>query len=140
MKEIIAEIKSIKESKSDLRKFGLTIGIVLVLLAVLLGLLGKSSYPAWGIIGLVFILSALLLPVILKPFNKIWMSLAIILGWIMTRVILSILFYFALTTIKIIALIFNKRFLNLKIDHTADTYWEKRETKPFDPSTYERQF
>jgi hypothetical protein len=68
------------------------------------------------------------------------MSFAIILGWIMTRVILSILFYFALTSLRFIAMIFNKRFLNLKIDHSAHTYWEKREKKPFDPSTYERQF
>jgi hypothetical protein len=140
MKEILTEIKSIKESQADLKKFGLTIGIVLMLLTALLFWLGKSSYPFWGIIGLIFILSAFLFPLILRPFNKIWMSLAIILGWIMTRVILSILFYFALTSLRFIALIFNKRFLNLKIDHSADTYWEKREKKPFDPLTYERQF
>lgn len=123
-----------------MKKFGFTIGIVLLLLAALLVWLGKSSYPVWGIIGLLFILSSLLFPVILRPFNKIWMSLAIILGWIMTRIILSILFYFALTSLRFIAMIFNKRFLNLKIDPSADTYWEKREKKPFDPSTYERQF
>jgi hypothetical protein len=140
MKEILGEIKNIKESPADLRKFGLTIGIVLILLAVLLLWLGKSSWPYWGITGLIFIFPALLFPVILKPFNKIWMSLAIILGWIMTRVILSILFYFALTTLRFIAMIFNKRFLSLKIDRSADTYWEKREMKPSDPSTYERQF
>lgn len=140
MKEILGEIKSIKESPADLRKFGLTIGIALLLLAVLLLWLGKSSWPVWGIIGLIFVISALLFPVILKPFNKIWMSLAIILGWVMTRVILSILFYFALTIMRFIAMIFNKRFLNLIIDRSADTYWEKREKKPFDPSTYERQF
>lgn len=140
MREIFAEIKRIKESPADLKKFGFTIGIVLLLLAALLVWLGKPSYPVWGIIGLLFILSSLLFPVILRPFNKIWMSLAIILGWIMTRIILSILFYFALTSLRFIAMIFNKRFLNLKIDPSADTYWEKREKKPFDPSTYERQF
>jgi hypothetical protein len=140
MKEIFAEIKRIKESPADLKKFGLTIGIVILLIAALLFWLGKSVYPFWGIIGLILILASLLFPGILKPFNKIWMSLAIILGWIMTRVILSVLFYFALTSLRFIAMIFNKRFLNLKIDHSADTYWEKREKKPFDPSTYERQF
>src|SRR5512147_3051145 len=131
MREIFAEIKRIKESPADLKKFGFTIGIVLLLLAALLVWLGKSSYPVWGIIGLLFILPSLLFPVILRPFNKIWMSLAIILGWIMTRIILSILFYFALTSLRFIAMIFNKRFLNLKIDPSADTYWEKREKKPF---------
>ncbi len=140
MKEIITEIKSIKESPSDLRKFGMTIGIVLIIIAAILLWAGKTTYPIWGIIGIVFILAGLLFPVVLKPLNKIWMSLAIVLGWIMTRVILSILFYIGLTGVKLIAMIFNKRFLNLRIDPSADTYWEKREKKPFDPATYERQF
>lgn len=140
MKEILSEIKYIKESPSDLRKFGLTIGIVLLLLSLLLLLLGKSSYPVWAVIAIIFILSALIFPGFLKPFNKVWMSLAIILGWVMTRVILSLLFYLALTPLRFIAMIFNKRFLNLNIDKSADTYWEKRERKKFDPSTYERQF
>jgi len=140
MKEIIAEIKNIKESRTDLRKFGLTIGIVLLLISSLLLWLGKSSWPFWGMIGLVFILSALLFPLILRPFNKIWMSLAIVLGWLMTRVILTILFYFVLTPLRFIALIFNKRFLNFRIDRSSESYWETREKKPFDPSTYERQF
>ncbi len=140
MKEIFSEIKSIKESPSDLRKFGVTIGIVLLIIAAILLWAGRTTYPIWGIIGVVLILAALLFPVVLKPLNKVWMSLAVVLGWIMTRVILSILFYFGMTIVKFIAMLFNKRFLNLKIDHSADTYWEKREKKPFDPTTYERQF
>lgn len=140
MNEILAEIKSIKESRSDLKKFGLTLGIFLLLIAAVLLWIGKSSYPVWGITGLIFILSSLLFPGVLRPFNKIWMSLAVILGWIMTRVILSVLFYAALTSLRFIAMVFNKRFLNLKIDKSADTYWEKRENQQFDPSKYERQF
>ena len=140
MKEIFSEIKNIKESPADLRKFGLTIGIVLLVVAAILLLTGKASYPIWGIISAAFILSGLLFPIILKPLNKVWMSLAIVLGWIMTRVILAILFYIGLTSVRFIAMIFNKRFLNTKIDTSADTYWEKREKKPFDPTTYERQF
>jgi hypothetical protein len=140
MKEIFGEIKNIKESSSDLRKFGLTMGIVLLIIAAVMLWAGKTSYPFWGGTGALFILSGLLFPMVLKPFNKVWMSLAILLGWIMTRVILGILFYFALTLTRFIAMIFNKKFLNLKIDHSVDTYWEKREKKQFDPSTYERQF
>ncbi len=140
MKEIFSEIKNIKESRKELKKFGLTIGIVLLILAAFLFWNGKSSYPVWGIIGLVLILTALTFPVILKPLNKIWMSLAIVLGWVMTRVILSILFYLALFPLRFIALIFRKRFLDVKADPAAETYWQKREKNNFDPSTYERQF
>jgi hypothetical protein len=58
----------------------------------------------------------------------------------MTRVILSILFYLALFPLRFIALIFRKRFLDVKADPAAETYWQKRENNNFDPSTYERQF
>ena len=58
MKEILSEIKNIKETPSDLRKFGLTIGVVLLLIAALLLWMNKSSYPVWGIIGLLFILTS----------------------------------------------------------------------------------
>ena len=29
----------------------------------------------------------------LKPINKMWMTLAILMGWVMTRILLGILFY-----------------------------------------------
>ncbi|HSD64618.1 MAG TPA: SxtJ family membrane protein [Ignavibacteriaceae bacterium] len=139
MKDILLEIKNIKESPADLKKFGLTIGVVLLLIALILFLLNKEAI-IWGIIGTVFILSALSFPLLLKPLNKIWMTLAIILGWIMTRVILSILFFLVLTPLRFIALAFNKKFLDFKIDPSAKTYWEKREKNGYDPKNYERQF
>ena len=36
MKEIFSEIKNIKESPADLKKFGFTIGIVLLIIAVII--------------------------------------------------------------------------------------------------------
>ena len=139
MNEILFEIKNIKNSPSDLRKFGLTLGIVFILIALILLWLNKSSL-IWGILGIAFITAAFLFPSILKPINKIWMSFAILLGWVMTRIILSILFYFAFTFIRFLALAFNKKFLDFKIDPSAKSYWEVREKKKFDPSNYERQF
>lgn len=137
---LIDDIKNIKGSKKDLRKFGLTIGIVLLILAALLFWFNKPTYPYFGGVGLFLILSGLLFPVILKPLNKIWMTLAIILGWIMTRVILTILFYLVLTPIGFLAKIFGKDFLDLKLDTNVNTYWIKRESKKKDAIDYERQF
>lgn len=136
---IIEEIKQIKESKKDLRKFGLTISAALLIIGILLFWFEKPGYIYFLVLGLVLILSALLFPSLLKPLNKIWMTLAIILGWVMTRVILSILFYFVLTPIGLIAKLFGKKFLNLEIDQTLNTYWEKRESKN-DRLNYEKQF
>ncbi len=134
------ELKLIKESKKDLRKFGLSVGAVLIIIAVLLFYFDKSSYPYFGFVGLVLILFGAFFPIALKPLNKVWMIFAIVLGWVMTRVILTILFYFVLTPISFIARISGKKFLELNIDKTAKSYWEKREIKEEVPENYERQF
>ena len=134
------EIKHIKESKRDLRKFGLTVGIAFLVVSVILLLFDKSSYVYFGIIGGVLILFGVLFPAILKPLNKMWMTLALLLGWFMSRVILAILFYLVLTPIGIIAKLFGKRFLNLKIDNKTLSYWDKREVRSPKITEYDRQF
>jgi hypothetical protein len=95
------EIKNIKEDKTTLRKFGFTVGTVLLLVGIVLFLIGKSSSVVFGGIGVLLILFGLILPNILKPLNKIWMTLAVILGWFMSRVILFILYYVIITPIGI---------------------------------------
>ena len=137
---LIEEIKHIKESKKDLRKFGLTVGIVLLMISVILFMIDKSSYVYFGVIGGILVLAGILFPAVLKPVNKVWMTLALILGWFMSRVILTILFYLVLTPIGFIAKIFGKRFLSLKIDTEEKSYWEKREGKSPNITEYERQF
>lgn len=79
-------------------------------------------------------------PSVLKPLQKAWMTLAVILGWIMTRVILSILFYLVFTAIGGISRLLGKQFLDLKIDPSINSYWIKREPKTFNKSGYEKQF
>ena len=134
------EIKNIKQSPKDLRKFGLTVGSVLIIIGCLLLWKHKPSQFYFLSIGAILVLSGLLFPVILRPLNKAWMTLAVLLGWVMTRVILSLLFYIVITPISIIARIFGKHFLDIKIDKSRTSYWEKRKNVPLSPSDYERQF
>jgi len=140
MKEIITEIRNIKETKKDLQKFGLSVGIVFFIFSIVLYWFEKSSFLIIGLIGLSLILVALIFPNILKLLNKVWMSLAIILGWFMTRAILIFLLYIILTPIGIIAKVFGKKFLDLKIDESADTYWEYRKDEKISNSNLENQF
>ena len=134
------EFKHIKETKRDLRKFGLTVGGVLAAIAVLLFYFEKPSTIYFAVIGGLLILCGALIPQLLKPLNKIWMSLAIILGFIMSRVILTILFYLVLTPIALLAKLVGKKFMILKYDKSAKTYWEKRSIIRKKQIDYERQF
>ena len=134
------ELKLIKEDKRSLRKFGLTVGTVLLLICVVLFLFNKPSFVYFGGIGLLLTLFGIALPNLLRLINKVWMTLAIILGWFMSRVILSILFYLIITPIGFFLKIIGKVPLNLKQDNSLSTYWEDRGKRVSEKIDYERQF
>jgi len=134
------EIRNIREEKTDLRKFGLTVGTVLLLISIVLYLLDKDSFIYFGGVGILLLSFGLILPTVLKPLNRMWMILAIILGWFMSRVILFILYYVIITTIGFFLKLIGKDFLHLKIDKSSQSYWEARERKITGQIDYERQF
>ena len=137
---LIEEIKNIKEDKKTLRKFGITIGSVLLIISAILFITDKSSFIYFGTIGILLILTGLLFPFVLKPFNKIWMALAVVLGWFSSRVILTLMFYLVFTPLGFFLRVTGKDFLKLRYDKNANTYWEKREKKEKELIEYERQF
>jgi len=137
---MIEEIKNIKNEKSDFRKFGITIGLFLMILGGLLFWRGRDSFQIFLISGSVLFVLGLVIPVILKPVYWIWMILAVILGWIMTRVILSLLFFIILTPIGLLARLSGNRFLDLKWDRSKDSYWNLRATRQQNFEEYEKQF
>ena len=134
------EFKNIKEKKKDLRQFGLTVGGVLLIIGAVLYYYEKSSAIYFIVIGGLLFLSAIIYPKILKPLNKVWMGLAIVLGFVMSRLILTILFFLVLTPIGLLAKLFGKKFMDLKFDKSAESYWEKRTIKEKNHLDYDRQF
>jgi hypothetical protein len=134
------EIKHIDKSDKAVKKTSVTIGIVLLIITFILWYFGKTSFIYFGAIGGIFIILSYIAVPLLRPFHKLWMSLALILGWFMSRVILIILFYLVITPIGLFAKLFRKRFLELKIDKKTGTYWEKRENIIKQLIDYERQF
>ena len=76
---------------------------------------------------------------ILKPFYLIWMIFAVILGWVMTRVILSMLFYLILTPIGLITRFLGEDFLSLKRANSG-SYWNNRDAVEELKQDYRKQF
>jgi len=130
-------IKSIKSAKKELRKFGLSIGIALGLLGGLFFLRQKDYYFYFFVFSGVFLLLSLVMPTKLEPLQKIWMGLAVVIGWLISRIILVLLLYLVVTPIGILARMFGKDFLNNKIDLTAQSYWIDRVPKI---ENYENQY
>lgn len=137
---LFTELKNIVSTEKEARKFGIQIGIVLILISVLMFILQKHSYYYSFAAGGGLILLGLIFPKALIHPNRIWMSLAVVLGFFSSRIILFILFYLILTPIGLIAKLSGKDFLDEKIDRTQKSYWNLRENKIYDKSQTEKQF
>ena len=137
---MLEEIKNIKSEKSDLRKFGITFGVILLIIAGFLFWKEKESFQILLTFGVTLCILGIAIPFILKPIYWVWMIFATILGWIMTRVILSLLFYIILTPIGLTSRFFGKQFLQLRWDKSKGSYWNIRTNEHQQNGNYEKQF
>lgn len=137
---VLDELKSIKSGSAELKKFGIVVGTVIVLIATFLLWREKSSYLYFYIVAAALILLGMLAPKILLPLQKAWMGLSVIMGFCMARVILFMIFYIVITPIGLAARLLRKDFLNLKMEKTAESYWIERDRTKFDRASVENQF
>ena len=137
---MLEEIKNIKSEKSDLRKFGITIGVILLIIAGFLFWKEKESFQILLTFGVTLCILGIAIPFILKPIYWVWMIFATIFGWIMTRVILSLLFYVIITPIGLIPRFFGNQFLELQWDKSKESYWNFRTNKYLQKGNCEKQF
>ena len=118
------DIRAIRSERRDLRNFGLVVGGVFAALGLFL-LWKERPAGIWlGGIGSALVLLGALLPGLLLPLQKVWMTLAVIMGWVMTRVILSVLFFLVLTPIGLVARTAGQRFLDRSFTR-EETWWGK---------------
>lgn len=132
------EINEIHGSEREWRKFGLTLGLVFGLLAGLLIWRGKAHAIIFGGVSVFFLFFGILVPGLLKPIHKVWMGLALMMGWVMSRVLLAALFFLAITPVALILRLSGKDILNLRPREKKDSYWTAHKTRAKDD--YENQF
>ena len=124
----------------ELRNFGLLMGTMLAMVfGLLIPWIWNNALPLWPwIVAGVFWVWALLLPRSLGPVFRIWMKLAWVLGWINTRIILSIVFYLVVFPMGILLRLFGKDPMARQLDTNAQTYRVK--STPSSPKDMERPF
>ena len=90
-------------SKKQLREFGFLLGLIFpIFIGFLIPLISGHSLRIWTLwIGLPLIIFALIKPSFLRYPYKFWMSLGNILGYINSRLILGIVFFFILQPIAL---------------------------------------
>ena len=123
------------------REFGLVVGTVFVLLGGWWIYRGKFTNVAYVFLplGSALILLGLIWPRALIYPNQAWMKLAEALSFVMTRLILGVVFFLVVTPIGIIKRLFGWDPLSRRSGRSA-SYWTPYSERQRDPRHYEKMY
>jgi hypothetical protein len=126
--EIRSKIRSLDKSNRELRKFSALLGVVLGIIAVVLFVKGSETWQIFAGIGGIILFFGLLIPPSIRWFYVVWMTLGLSIGWILTRVILTLTFYLFITPFGLfLRLVLRKDLLDEKSEKEKETFWKKYE-------------
>jgi Saxitoxin biosynthesis operon protein SxtJ len=133
------EYQTLDRSPRALRRFGFTVGLVILLFGSVL--LWRHRGAGWPLvtIGAVLLLAADLAPSSLKWVHGPWMIASLALGWIVTRILLTIAFFFVITPIGLLQRLLGKSAIEVAFTANSASYWQRRTASPV-PGDYEKQF
>ena len=123
-----------------IRSFGLIVGGIFVLIGLWPLAVRAEAARLWAVgIAAGLLLPAVLFPTVLTPIYRVWMTIGNALGWINTRIILTLVFYGLFTPIGVIRRVLLKKDpLHLAFEPEAETYRIVRQPRPH--AHIERQF
>lgn len=126
--------------KTELRKFGLSVGGAFIVLGSISWWRGHAWAPVvlW-VLGTLLVVPGAVAPSVLGPVQRGWLRFAAGLGHVNSRIILGTFFYVIMTPLGLLLRLFRDP-LKLRFDKAENTNWVKRQTQPVDPLSYERQF
>ena len=126
-------------TRKELRHFGLLVGGVFTVIGLWPLVFRGESLRLWAIgIGGLLIACGGARPSILAPIHKGWMWVGHILGWINTRILLSIVFYALVTPIGLVRRLMGKDTMRQAFVESSTTYRVVRSPRP--PSHMKNQF
>jgi len=144
MHAIRHELEALDVGRKALRSFGGLVGGVLLLIGGYVlwrqgGAPGTAVYVLGGLGGALVLLGTLS-PAVLRPLYKVWMALALVLGFIMTRVLLSLVYFLLVLPIGLALRLARKDLLDRTLDTEASSYWTRREPLEDEPERLERYY
>jgi len=140
MSAVFDEIRDLDTSPKALRSFGVLVGGVLLAIAAVVAWRNGWDLPTWargvGGLGAVLVVLGLAVPRVLRVPYVGWMALAVGLGWVTSRVLLTVVFFGIVTPTGLVLRAFGKAPLARRPDPAAPTYWHARDAP--DPHRFER--
>lgn len=144
IQSILTDLRALDTGRKALRSFGLVVGAVLLALALLVTWRqgwapGTAAYTLAGI-GAALVLLGLVAPPVLRPLYRVWMALAFVLGFVMTRVLLTTVFALVVIPTGLLLRLAGRDPLQRKRDPNARTYWIRKEPTDTSPERLEKYY
>jgi hypothetical protein len=139
-----ALLKEIDTSPKNVKQFAWLFALIgMVIIPAIIwykhdGEVGEAGIGAFGI-GTLFLLIGIIRFQILNPIYKVWMLLALLMGLVMTKVIITIVYYIVMTPIGLVKRRDLNKSMHLKFIKSDATYWVKKEANE-NPKRLERLF
>jgi len=133
------EYQSLDRSPRALRRFGFTVGFVILFLGFVLWWRQHSAGLLLISIAALLLLAGGLAPSSLKWVHGPWMVGSLALGWIVTRILLTLVFFLVITPIGLLQRLLGKSAIQVAFTTNSASYWQRRTASPV-PEDYEKQF
>lgn len=114
---------SLFKTTSELRRFGITIGLAFGLLAAFFWWRDRSFWPVLAWTGVAFLLLGLIWPRLLGPVEWIWMKVAHVIGAVVTRVLLTLTFFLLVTPMGLVMRLVGHDPLEIRSLPERDSHW-----------------
>lgn len=138
--------KSKFNRKSEWQKFGFALSIILVIIGTFL-IIKHRPYGVNPIYfmggGFVLALVSMIFPIGVKPLFILFSYVGFGVSYVVTRIILIVVFYLVITPLGLIGKLVGKRFLDTSFTREDSSYWiEKRQASTREEAVkgYENQF
>lgn len=123
------------------RTFGLVFTIIFLLAAGYAWYQGFSNAWIEAFLGLtlIFLICTLAVPKVLRPLNKAWYQLGLLMGKFVSPIVLGILFFIVITPAAIAMRLAGRDALLLK-KRNVDSYWVDRKPPGPESESFKEQF
>lgn len=119
------------KSPRDLRSFGLIIAAACLVFGLSPLVLRDEPPRAWLLgVGAVFALAALTVPRALRHPYRVWMLIGHGLGWVNSRIIMTVLFFVLVTPAALVMRLMGRDALMRRFEPGATSYRVVREPRP----------
>ena len=129
----------IKQLPSN-KKFGLFFSTIFLLLAAYAYWKIRFDFALVALIpSIFFAIATFFSPQILSPLNRLWYSLGLLLGKIVSPIVLGVIFFVLITPVSLLTRLFGRDELKMK-KRSVESYWVDRSPCGISSDSFKNQF